>query len=111
MRAALLLLLVTSFSALPAWSLEPTSMIIDVRTPEEWSGGHLAAAHHLELNVFAQGIEAIAPDKDQKIYVYCRSGNRSGQARDYMVKIGYTNVINAGGLEEAAKLLGEPVVQ
>jgi phage shock protein E len=111
MRIALLSILMACFAAQPSWSIEETAMIIDVRTPAEWAEGRLQSAHHLELNVFAQGIEAMAPDKDQPIYLYCRSGNRSGQARDYMVKIGYSNVVNAGGLEEAAKLLDEPIVK
>ena len=110
-KAVLFSVLLASLWALPSWCNEESSMIIDVRTPAEWAEGHLQSAVHLELNVFAEGIAAIAPDKQQQIYVYCRSGKRSGQAKEYMTQIGYTNVTNAGGYEEAAKLLGEAIVK
>ncbi|MFW2422019.1 MAG: rhodanese-like domain-containing protein [Porticoccaceae bacterium] len=110
-KAALFSVLLASLWAVPSWCNEEPSMIIDVRTPAEWAEGHLESAIHLELNVFVEGIAAIAPDKEQQIYLYCRSGNRSGQAKDYMTQIGYTNVTNAGGYEEAAKLLSEAIVK
>ena len=53
-------------------------VIIDVRTLEEWHAGHLESATHIELQYVAQSIEAVVPNKDQKLYLYCRSGNRSG---------------------------------
>ena len=48
--------------------------------------------------------------KDQPIYLYCRSGNRSGKATQILEKIGYTNAINAGGINEAAKKLDKKIV-
>ena len=48
--------------------------------------------------------------KDQPIYLYCRSGNRSGKAAVMLEKIGFTNVINAGGIDEAAKKLEKKIV-
>lgn len=86
-------------------------MIIDVRTTEEWNSGHLASAQHLELQLVAGGIEQLAPDKDQQLYLYCRSGNRSGQAKTLVEAMGYTNVINAGGVADASALLNELVVK
>ena len=76
-------------------------MIIDVRTIEEWNSGHLASAQHLELQLVAGGIEQLVPDKSQQLYLYCRSGNRSGQAKTLVEAMGYTNVVNAGQVENS----------
>ena len=86
-------------------------MIIDVRTIEEWNAGHLASAQHIELQNIAGNIEQLVPDKDQQLYLYCRSGNRSGQAKAVIEQMGYSNVINAGGVGDASILLNEVIVQ
>jgi len=86
-------------------------MIIDVRTIEEWNSGHLASAQHLELQLVAGGIEQLVPDKNQALYLYCRSGNRSGQAKTLVEAMGYTNVINAGGVADAGALLNELIIK
>jgi len=86
-------------------------MIIDVRTIEEWNSGHLASAQHLELQLVAGGIEQLVPDKSQALYLYCRSGNRSGQAKTLVEAMGYTNVINAGGVADAGALLNELIIK
>jgi phage shock protein E len=86
-------------------------MIIDVRTIEEWNSGHLASAQHLELQLVAGGIEQLVPDKSQQLYLYCRSGNRSGQAKTLVEAMGYTNVVNAGGVADAGALLNEAIVK
>ena len=86
-------------------------MIIDVRTLEEWNSGHLASAQHLELQLVADSIEQLAPDKDQQLSLYCRSGNRSGQAKTLIEAMGYTNVTNAGSVGDASALLNEVIVR
>ena len=59
-------------------------VIIDVRTLEEWNAGHLATAEHLQLDQVAESINTLVPNKDQQVFLYCRSGNRSGQAKIIM---------------------------
>ena len=83
--------------------------IIDVRTTQEYESGYIENS----LNIEWQNIETIpnAIKKNDKIYVYCRSGNRSGKAAVILEKIGFTNVINAGGIKEAAKKLDKKIVQ
>jgi phage shock protein E len=49
-------------------------------------------------------------NKDEKIYLYCRSGNRSGKATKILEDAGYINVINAGSIQEASKLLGINII-
>ena len=86
-------------------------MIIDVRTLEEWNAGHLATAQHLPLDQVTVSINTLVVDKNQQVYLYCRSGNRSGQAKIIMDSMGYTNVTNAGGLGNASELLAIEIVQ
>jgi phage shock protein E len=78
---------------------QPETLVIDVRTPEEFAEGALPGARQIEFNRIAEQIAAIAPDKNQPIVVYCRSGRRSDIALQTLNKMGYQNVINAGGYE------------
>ncbi|MDF2153831.1 rhodanese-like domain-containing protein [Vibrio sp. CAU 1672] len=81
------------------WRLvEQGALLIDVRTPQEFAAGHLEHARNYPLSEFVSHVALI--DKSQPIVVYCRSGNRSGKAFDYLISQGYTQVHNAGGLEE-----------
>ncbi len=82
-----------------AWELiESGALIVDVRTPEEFAQGHLDNAINIPLNTVETGFSNIA--KDRSIVVYCRSGNRSGMAMQSLVKQGFINVHNGGGLSE-----------
>jgi phage shock protein E len=103
--------LFSSTSATTAGTIGDQSVIIDVRTLEEWNAGHLATAQHLPLDQVAQSIDTLVVEKDQQVYLYCRSGNRSGQAKIIMDSLGYTNVINAGGLADASELLNIEIIQ
>ncbi|CED56857.1 rhodanese-like domain-containing protein [Aliivibrio wodanis] len=82
-----------------AWSLvEQGALLIDVRTPNEFNQGHLKDAANLPLSTVDTAFANI--DKDTPIVVYCRSGNRSGQAMSYLKQAGFTQIHNGGGLEE-----------
>ena len=76
-------------------------LIIDVRTPAEWDIGHLDEAKHIEWQEISARISDLTADKDETIYVYCRSGGRSGKAKTILDDLGYSNVINAGGVADA----------
>ena len=73
-------------------------IILDVRTPEEYVEKHIPGAINVANETI--GTEAIPelPDKDQLILVYCRSGNRSKQASEKLVALGYTNIVEFGGI-------------
>lgn len=73
-------------------------IILDVRTPEEFADGHIPNAVNIPNEVI--GTEEIPelPDKEQLILVYCRSGNRSKQASEKLVNLGYTNIVEFGGI-------------
>lgn len=85
-------------------------MIIDVRTPEEFAAGHLEGAVNIDLQAadFADRIAALDPAASY--VVYCRSGNRSGQAQSYMQSVGFGDVENAGSVEAASASLDLPII-
>ena len=86
-------------------------LVIDVRSLEEVKTGIIQDAIHIEWTQIDKEINNIDITKDQPIYLYCRSGNRSGKAAVILKKIGFTNVINAGGIDEAAKKLEKKIVK
>jgi rhodanese-related sulfurtransferase len=88
------------------------SAVIDVRTADEWAGGHLDGAVNIDLQSadFASKIDAL--DHAANYVVYCHSGNRAGQAINYMQGAGFTGeLMNAGGVADAAGMTGMKVVQ
>lgn len=68
--------------------------ILDVREPEEWESGHIPGAKHIPLGQIARALNELDPK--QETIIVCRSGNRSGQACDFLVSMGY-NVVNMPG--------------
>ena len=73
-------------------------IIIDARTQEEYNEGHLPGAIIIPEYEIADRAEKELPDKNQLILVYCRSGRRSKIAAEELVKLGYTNVKEFGGI-------------
>ena len=73
-------------------------IIIDARTQEEYDQGHIPGAILIPYGEIADRAEKELPDKDQLILVYCRSGRRSKIAAEELVKLGYTNVKEFGGI-------------
>jgi len=77
---------------------ETQYLILDVRTKEEFDEGHIPEAVLLPNEEIDEDVSEVLPDKEQKILVYCRSGNRSKQASDKLSKLGYSNIIEFGGI-------------
>lgn len=74
-------------------------VLVDVRTPEEFAGGHIPGAIQLTNETLTkQDAEKLLKNKTQTIYVYCRSGRRSKQSSQKLIDFGYTNVIEIGGI-------------
>jgi len=74
---------------------------IDVREQSEWVAGHAAGAVYVGKGVIERDIEALVPDKDAEIILYCGGGFRSVLAADALRQMGYTNVASmAGGWRE-----------
>lgn len=83
----------------------PERLLIDVRTAEEFAAGALPGATRIGHEQIGEQIAGLAPDKDQLIVLYCRSGRRSGLAEQSLRELGYRNLINAGGYEELKSTL------
>jgi rhodanese-related sulfurtransferase len=86
--------------------------VIDVRTPEETSLGYLEGAQLFDIQdaSFMDNLATLDPAADY--YIYCRSGNRAGQAIEIMQQSGFTGeLVNGGSLENAANQTGLTVVQ
>ena len=75
-------------------------IILDVRTQEEFEDGHIPGAFNIPNEAIGTGGIAELPDKEQLILVYCRSGNRSKQASKKLVALGYTNIVEFGGIND-----------
>ena len=73
-------------------------IIIDAREQDEYDEGHIPGAVLIPYGEIADRAENELPDKDQLILVYCRSGRRSKIAAEELVKLGYTNVKEFGGI-------------
>ncbi|WP_405326662.1 rhodanese-like domain-containing protein [Leeuwenhoekiella sp. LLG6367-2.1] len=77
---------------------QPNVTLIDVRTSEEYESGHLDKAQNIDFlneELFITEIEKF--DKSQPIYIYCRSGNRSGKAATLMQELGFQNIYDLEG--------------
>jgi rhodanese-related sulfurtransferase len=85
-------------------------IILDVRTPEEWSDGIIEGAYMVNYydDNFENQLKMLPPDK--QVFVYCRSGGRSSQAVSSLQKIGYTRVVNLEGGMLAWSKAGLPIV-
>ncbi len=84
--------------AIPLMEKAENFIILDARTPEEFADGHIPGAINVPNETIGSGDISELPDKNQTIFVYCRSENRSRQATDKLVRLGYTNIIEFGGI-------------
>ena len=73
-------------------------IILDVRTIEEYNEGHIPNAICIPNETIGENIVSELPNKEQLILIYCRSGNRSKQAAKKLNQLGYTNLIEFGGI-------------
>ena len=89
---------------------EADALLIDVRTPEEFSAGHLENAINVPLQNISS-ISSVASDKNTVLYLYCRSGRRVKMAISELRKLGYNNLHDFGGMQEAAEKLKKNIVK
>ena len=74
-------------------------LVIDVRTKEEFDGGHFSTALNIPVDMIGNQIERLEPYRLKTIVLYCHSGNRSEVALNVLKQNGFTHVVNAGGYE------------
>ena len=116
MRNILFVLIISgSFGVLAEPHHEVTQLsnpiLVDVRTDAEWNDGYIETAIHIPLDKILEKIEVAAENKEQTIYLYCRSGNRSGKEEKALQSIGYINAKNIGGINVASSTLQLKITQ
>ena len=79
------------------------AVLIDVRSASEYAEGHLDNSINLTVDTIGINIEKMVSDKNTKIIVYCRSGNRSATAANTLINLGYKNVYDLGALNNCSK--------
>ena len=90
--------------------LGSTTVLLDVRSAEEFASGHLKGAVNIPHDRILELIGTAAADKSTPIILYCRSGRRADTALNALKSSGYKDVVNYGGLEDAGARLDLPVV-
>lgn len=91
---------ITMDEAITLMEEEKDSIILDVRTQDEYSQSHIPGAVNIPNETIGTDEIPELPDKEQLILVYCRSGNRSKQASEKLAALGYTNVKEFGGIND-----------
>lgn len=76
---------------------DPSILLLDVRTPDEFRGGHIPGSVNLALDRISQ-IGQLAPEPNRRIFVYCHSGARSRTACTQLARAGYTDITDMGGI-------------
>ncbi|MEI3552722.1 MAG: rhodanese-like domain-containing protein [Acutalibacteraceae bacterium] len=99
---------ITAEEAANMMQSETDYIVLDVRTAQEYASGHIPGAVNIPNETIASEAIQQLPDKEQLILVYCRSGNRSKQASEKLVNLGYTNIVEFGGINDWS---GEVVTQ
>ena len=84
-------------------------LLFDVREESEFAAGHLPGAKSLGKGIIERDIEALVPDPDTELVLYCGGGFRSALAADNLQKMGYTNVISLDGGYRDWKEAGLPI--
>ena len=89
---------ITIDEAVTMMAQETGYIILDVRRPDEFAAGHIPNAINVPNESICTDEIPELPNKDQLIRVYCRSGRRSKEASEKLVKLGYTNIVEFGGI-------------
>ena len=87
------------------------ALIVDVRTSEEFADGHYPGAINIPHETIMEGLNQLGVTADTSVILYCRSGNRSGQAEQVLREKGFTEARNAGGLEALLSATGKQAVR
>ncbi len=78
------------------------ALVVDVRTPAEYASGHVAGARNVDVNggQFEAALDSV--DRTRPVYLYCRTGRRSGAAAETLTRMGFRSVTNVGGFDDLA---------
>jgi rhodanese-related sulfurtransferase len=102
----------TACSTAEAIDMSAVAAVIDVRTPDEVAAGYLEGSLHIDIQGADFAAQMDELDKSANYVVYCRSGNRAGQAIEWMTQNGFTGTLtNAGSLADASSATGMAITQ
>ena len=87
--------------------LKTGALVIDVRSPGEFSSGHLVGAINIPLDEIETAVPTRVPDKNQALLLHCASGMRSGMAKSKLNGLGYRNAFNLGSYGRAETIVGQ----
>ena len=110
--AAVIFMIKKSGQILPKDALEKLksgALVIDVRSPGEFCGGHLAKVINIPLDEIETALPKRVKDKNQVLLLHCASGMRSGMAKGKLKGMGYTNAFNLGSYGRAESILNQSV--
>ncbi len=85
-------------------------LVLDVREESEWAAGHIEGARYLGRGVLERDIEALVPELDRELVLYCGGGFRSALSADSLQQMGYRSVASLAGGWKAWRAVGGPVV-
>ena len=89
---------ISSEEAIAMMAEYPDCLILDVRRPDEYAEGHIPGAICLPNEEIGETAPEALPDKNRTILIYCRSGRRSAEAAEKLIRLGYTDVWDFGGI-------------
>ena len=87
-------------AGLEEWKSVPNALLVDVRNPAEYNGGHIPGSINFAMSRILQEAEEEFPDKAVPLYVYCQSGARSARAGKLLDLMGYESVTDLGGIAD-----------
>ena len=87
-------------AGLEEWKSAANALLVDVRNPAEYSGGHIPGSINFAMSRILKEAEAEFPDKSVPLYVYCQSGARSARAGKLLDLMGYESVTDLGGIAD-----------
>lgn len=76
------------------------ALVLDVRSPEEYSAGHIQEAKNVPYDRIANEAATLEPSRDKPVVIYCKTGRRAEIARQALLRLGFNEVVNAGGYED-----------
>lgn len=85
-------------AGLEEWKSAANALLVDVRNPAEYSGGHIPGSRNFAMSRILKKAEEEFPDKSRPLYVYCQSGARSARAGKLLDLMGYESVTDLGGI-------------
>jgi len=98
----------TRQQAIEAMMSDTLIVLVDVRTPQEFNEGHVSGAINIPLDTIETSFESQFEDKNVRLFIICRSGNRSAQAASILQRLGYTDITDIGGILNWPQPLVQP---